>query len=203
MSLAEWRSRHERQLAAAGRAEAGVVFLGDSITEAWIETDSLQRQLRAYHPLNLGIGGDQTQHVLWRIEQGTLDGLSARLVVVLIGVNNLGNGYGPEETARGIAAVVRRVRKKLPQARVLLLKVLPAGEHASDDLRRGVLATNELLPALAEPGSVELLDIGGLLLEPDGSIASETMKDFLHPTELAYRAMTDAVVPVVLRLLDQ
>lgn len=202
MSLAEWRSRHERQLAAAGRTESEVVFLGDSITEAWADTDFLRQRLAKYHPLNLGIGGDQTQHVLWRIDQGTLDGLSPQLVVILIGVNNLGNGYQPEETADGVAAVVRRVEEKLPKARILLLSVLPAGQRPSDELRRAVDATNQLLPKLAEPGRVDLLDIGDVLLEKDGSIAPETMQDFLHPTADAYRDMTDVLVPAIERLLD-
>lgn len=178
------------------------MFLGDSITEAWLETAHFHASLGPHVPLNLGIGGDQTQHLLWRIDDGTLEGLSPRLAVVLIGVNNLGNGYEPEETARGIEAVLHEVRRRLLDARVLLLNVLPAGQHPSDELRRAVNATNRLLPRLAEPGCIELLDIGSGLLEADGSIASETMEDFLHPTELGYTTMTRAVAPVVERLLD-
>ncbi len=202
MSLADWRSRHERQLAQPGRADAELVFLGDSITEAWVETRNLRDCLARHQPLNLGVGGDQTQHVLWRIEQGTLQGLSPRLVVLLIGVNNLLNGYTPEETVRGITSVVQSVRRNLPEARVLLLNVLPAGEHRTDELRRAVVRTNQLLGALSEPAHLEMLDIGAVLLKDDGSIGTETMEDFLHPTQGAYRSMTDALAPTIERLLD-
>jgi hypothetical protein len=90
MSLAEWRERHERQLIDPNRAHARIAFLGDSITQGWGDSMAFQASFGRYRPLNLGIGGDQTQHVLWRIEHGALGGVRPRLLVVLIGVNNLG-----------------------------------------------------------------------------------------------------------------
>ncbi len=197
MSLAEWRRRHQRQLAAPHRARAEILFLGDSITEAWCESEPFQHAFGRYAPLNLGIGGDQAQHVLWRIDDGSLDGTSARLVVLLIGVNNLGNGFSPEQTLAGIQAVVARVNERLPGVPVLVLSILPAGESASDPLRRSVSETNQRLRAWAPPPGVSVQDIGAVFLESDGSISPSIMADFLHPTPLGHERLTAAVKPLV------
>jgi len=201
MSLAEWRRRHEAQLAAPHRARAEILFLGDSITEAWCESEPFKRAFGRYTPLNLGIGGDQTQHVLWRIDDGTLDGTSARLVVLLIGVNNLGNGFSPDQTVAGIQAVLAKLRKRLPGVPVLLLSVLPAGESPDDPLRRSVSDTNQRLSTWTPPPDVSLHDVGAVLVERDGSIAPTIMADFLHPTPLGQERLTAAVKPLVEQVL--
>ena len=201
MSLAEWHRRHERQLRAPHRARAEILFLGDSITEAWCESAPFERAFGRYTPLNLGIGGDQTQHVLWRIDHGSLDGTSARLVVLLIGVNNLGNGFSPEQTLAGIQAVVARVQEQLPGVPVLLLSILPAGESPQDPLRRSVSETNERLNAWQPPPGVSVHDVGAVLLQPDASISPAIMADFLHPTALGQERLTAAVEPLVERAL--
>ena len=204
MSLAEWRRRHAAQRHAEGRAQAEVVFLGDSITEGWGQSAAFHERFGHYHPLNLGIGGDQTQHVLWRIEDGTLDGLTPRLLVLLIGVNNLGNGQqSPEQTARGVAAILRAVRARRPHTPVLLLAILPAGQRSDDPLRQEIALTNPLLEKLAEPGSVSVLDVGASFLEKDGTISADVMQDFLHPNASGYATLTEAVAPAVERLLTQ
>jgi lysophospholipase L1-like esterase len=197
MSLAEWRRRYERQLALPGRKQAQMVVLGDSIVEAWCDSAAFRSQFGARAPLNLGLGGDQTQHLLWRIDHGILDGLAPRVAILLIGVNNLGNGFSPEETALGVRAVLDRLRQKLPGTPVLLLAVLPAGETSGDGLRTKIVATNPELLALAVPGQVRVADLGGVLLEGDGSISRATMGDFLHPTAAGYQRLTSAVRPLV------
>lgn len=201
MSLKEWRRRHEQKLHAPHRLEAKLVVLGDSIVEGWADSAVFRRAFADYQPLNLGIGGDQTQHLLWRIDQGILDGTTARVAVVLIGVNNLGNGFAPEETVRGIAAVLERVRAKLPAARVLLLAVLPAGETPEDGLRAKIRATNAQLAALSVPPEVRVADVGGIFLEADGRIPKAQMADFLHPTALGQERLTEAVRPLVAELM--
>jgi lysophospholipase L1-like esterase len=201
MSLAEWRDRHERQLHAAGREQAELVVLGDSIFEGWFYSESFQGRFGAYQPLNLAIGGDQTQHVLWRLERGILDGLEPRLVLVMIGVNNLGNGYSPEETVTGILAVVEEVRRRLPGAGILLLSVLPAGETPDEPLRLKVAATGELLAARSLPEGVVLVDLGFLFVEPDGRILPATMADFLHPTPAGQARLTEALAPRIEALI--
>lgn len=197
MSLAQWRSRHQQQLAAPHRAQAGILFLGDSITEAWCESEPFKRAFGRYTPLNLGIGGDQTQHLLWRVDQGALAGTSPRLAVVMIGVNNLGNGFSPEQTFAGIQAVVAQVQRRLPGVPVLVLSILPAGHSPDDPLRRGIVETNARLSSWAPPAGVSVHEAGTVLLEPDGALAPAIMADFLHPTALGQERLTSAVLPWV------
>lgn len=203
MSLKEWRRRHERQLHAPRRLEAKLVVLGDSIVEGWCESSAFKRAFAAYEPLGLGVGGDQTQHLAWRIDQGILDDLQARVAVLLIGVNNLGNGFSPEETVRGVRVVLDRIRAKLPAAKVLLLQVLPAGETPDDGLRSKIVATNAQLAALALPPNVRRADVGGIFLEPDGRILKAQMGDFLHPTPHGQERLTEAVRPLVTELMAE
>jgi beta-glucosidase len=193
----EWENHHERLLALPTRARAEVVFLGDSITEAWRLSPSYDKYFGRYSPLDLGISGDYTQNLLWRIEHGEVDGLGAKVAVVMIGVNNLAGSFSPEQTASGVHAVLAALRARLPSTFILLLEILPARQLASDPLRQKIHDTNVLLEKLAEPGKVSVHDVGARLLEPDGSLSKETARDFLHPTSSGYERMSEAVAPLV------
>ncbi len=197
MSLAEWHRRYQAQMTAPGRKDARVVFVGDSITEGWGNSESYARAFAQYHPLNLGIGGDQTQHVLWRIDQGALDGVHPAMVVVMIGVNNLGDGFSPDETFRGVRRVVESIEERLPSARILLLSILPAGRDPQDPQRARIAVTNEKLQTLERAGHVHVVDLGKLFLEPDGHIDSKIMGDYLHPTSVGYERLSAAVAPLI------
>lgn len=196
MSLAEWQARHEAQLTATERGTTRLVLVGDSITQMWAETDAY-RALASYRPLNLGIGGDQTQHVLWRVEHGSLMGTNPRLVVLLIGVNNLGNGHEPAQTARGVLAVVGVIRRELPKANVLVLGILPTGALPTDPMRQKAHETNRLLAQAKYPYGVRFHDLGAALVEADGTISSETMADGLHPTPRGFVKFTEALSPLI------
>jgi lysophospholipase L1-like esterase len=197
MSLREWRNRHERQLKHARRPNARLVVIGNSIVEGWCQSAAFEAAFGSYEPLSLGVGGDQTQHVLWRIDQGALDGLKPDVAMILIGVNNLGNGFSPEETRSGIERVLERTREKLPSTPVLLLAVLPSGQSPTDDFRAKIEATNVGLAALSVPERVAVADVGSVLLQPDGSISRDVMGDFLHPTAAGYGRLSEAVKPLV------
>jgi beta-glucosidase len=196
-----WRAQHERQLRAPNRPRAKVVLLGDSITEGWGVAPSYKAELAKYSPLNLGIVGDTTQNVIWRVSHGALDGTHPELVVVMIGINNLAGGFTPEATADGVRAIVSATQSRLPGVRVLLLAVLPAREKASDPLRERIRQANRLIAGLASPGKVEFLDVGSVLLEPDGSISKATLRDFVHPTPEGFDKLTGAVAPRIAALL--
>lgn len=139
--------------------------------------------------------------MLWRVTNGALSGLHAELVVVLLGINNLSNGYSPEQTFRGVQAVVRQVERELPSASILLLCILPAGETRADPLRQKVQLTNRRLPALASE-RVSVLDVDGVFLDADERVVPELMADFLHPTAAGYERLSQAVAPEVARRLD-
>jgi lysophospholipase L1-like esterase len=190
----EWESRHNDQLKAPNRAQAKVVFLGDSITDAWRMSPSYKEHFSVYSPLNLGISGDFTQNLLWRIEHGALDGLSPKAVVVMIGVNNLGGGFTAEQTVKGVWTVLAAVQGKLPGVPILLLAILPAGESPDAKLRKKIVEADEIIARTQVPG-VTVVDIGSVLLEQDGTISRSILVDFLHPTEAGYVRLGDALAP--------
>lgn len=194
---AEWRAHHERLLRAAGRKDAKLIFLGDSITEGWGVVPAFREHFGRYAAFNLGIAGDTTQNVLWRVEHGALDGTAPRAVVVLIGVNNLGGGFSPEDTADGVRATVAAVRTHLPEARVVLLAILPARQEPENPLRQRIRETNRLLESLADPGHVDFHDIGSVLLETDGRISAATTRDFLHPTAEGFERLSSTLAPLL------
>jgi lysophospholipase L1-like esterase len=167
----------------------------------WADTEAYG-ELSVYRPLNLGIGGDQTQHVLWRLEHGGLAGTAPRVIVLLIGVNNLGNGYGPVQTARGVLAVVRSLRDKAPGARILLLGILPAGALPTDPMRHEVIETNRLLASAELPAGVSYHDIGAPFVDPAGRILPSTMADGLHPTPSGFALLTREVRPLIEQALS-
>lgn len=199
----EWKAHHERHLRALGRATAKVIFLGDSITEGWGVAPAYREQFGKYSPLNFGIANDTTQNVLWRIEHGALDGTNPRAVVLMVGINNLAGGFSPEQTADGVRAVVASIRAHAPSAQVLLLGVLPARQDSANPLRQSIKDANQLLQGLAQPGKVEVRDVGELLLEPDGSIAKATMRDFVHPTAEGFSRLSQATAPFLDAVMDE
>jgi lysophospholipase L1-like esterase len=124
-----------------------LVFLGDSITDGWRKTDKekgdspqfklfKERWGTKYNALNLGIGGDRTEHVLWRLDQGEVDGLKPKALMLMIGTNNLGNNQSPEDTILGVTAIVKELREKLPETKILLLAVFPPRQQARRQVPR-------------------------------------------------------------------
>lgn len=202
LSVAEWHQRHAELSSAPKRGVSQLIVFGDSIGQGWAESRAFQKQWRQRQPLNLSLGGDQTQQLLWRIEHGALDGLSPRLVIVCSGTENLLHGFAPSETVRGVRAVLSQVRERLPKSKVLVLGLLPAGQSASDPRRAQIQVINAELSALAEPERVAVTDVGGVFLDADGSISPNVMADFVHPTALGYEALTLSVSLVAASLLD-
>ncbi|MDQ2647791.1 MAG: GDSL-type esterase/lipase family protein [Myxococcota bacterium] len=198
MSVEAWWQR-QKALAAIDpgvKQRSELAFLGDSIVEGW--DDGVWNEYYArYNPVRLGLGGDKTQQVLYRIEHGELGGLGSKLVVILIGTNNFGLGTStPELAARGVTAVVRAVQAKLPKAKILLLGILPRDEQPGTPLRNNVAATNLLIARLASD-RVQYLDIGRQFLDPAGKLPAELMADFLHPTRKGYRVLAEAIAPSI------
>src|SRR5262249_13969414 len=141
------------------------------------------------HAVNLGVGGDQTGHVLWRIREGQeLQPITARVAVILIGINNPVK-HRPEEVASGVQAIIAELKKQKPQIKVLVLGVFPCSLKRQDktverigaaDLQPRVKQINAALAKLHDGGSVFYRDIGERFLEQDGGLSREVMSDFLH-----------------------
>lgn len=180
------------KIAKEGKAE--VIFLGDSITAGWGGQKSIwEKSFGQYKPANFGIGGDRTQHVLWRIQNGELDGIKPKAAVIMIGTNNSGSDSA-EGIAKGVTKIVEHIRAKLPDTKILLLAVFPRGEKATPNAGREKLrAVNAIIAKLDDGKSVHYLDIGSKFLQEDGSLTKEVMPDFLHLSAKGYQIWADSI----------
>ena len=192
---------HEKFVKIAQEGTAELVFLGDSITALWNSNKLIwEKAFGAYKTANFGIGGDRTQHLLWRITNGELDGIKPKLVVLLIGTNNSG-GDSAEGIAKGITTIVETIRAKQPQAKILLMAVFPRGEKNPNPAREKLSHVNQIIAKLHDGESIHFLDIGEKFLQPDGSISKELMPDFLHLSPQGYQVWADALGPKVAELM--
>ena len=152
--------------------------------------------------LNLGFGWDRTQNVLKRIELGELDGLSPKAIVVLIGTNNLtatrnARENTPAEIAEGIGAIVEQCQAKCPRAKIILMAVFPRGGKPDDPARAKIAAINARIATLAAKPGVTFLDLTARLINADGSISKDVLRDFLHPADKGYALWAEALRPVL------
>ena len=200
---------HASDLAQANSGASGasnIVFFGDSITE-WFANGAgapvWNGEIAPLGAADFGLSGDRTQDLLWRLLNGELNG-QPRVAVVLIGTNNLAfsdHDETPGETAEGIKAVIQTIRTLSPRTKILLLGLLPRGQSGDDPLRAEIEQVNAMIAGLADSPYVTYLDLGALFLNPDGSIPSDLMADFLHPTTLGYLVIANALLPVLKSLL--
>lgn len=196
MPLARWFTMHAEDVAIAESGEARIVFLGDSITEGWAGQAIWRDSLAPRGAVNFGIGGDKTQNVLWRLENGNAGSLAPEVVVILIGTNNFGLGQtSAPEVALGVRTVVLKARETFPQAKVLLFGIFPRGAEPNTPIRRQIEAVNTDLSSLHDGVSVFFEDIGARFLDPDGSLSPTIMPDFLHLSGQGYQIWAEAILP--------
>ena len=195
---------HDRFVKQAQEGKAQLVFLGDSITAGWGgQKEIWEKAFGAYTPVNFGIGGDRTQHVLWRITHGELEVIKPKAVVLMIGTNNVG-GNTPEEIAAGVTAIVNTVREKQPQAKILLLAVFPRGDKPDGKLgaaNEKITQINAIIAKLDDGKNIHFLDIGPKFPLVDGALTKETMPDFLHLSSAGYQIWADAISPKLAELM--
>jgi lysophospholipase L1-like esterase len=198
-----WLKRHEGFVAIAEKGDVDLLFLGDSITDAW-RTKPIQpiweKHFGGLKPANFGIGGDRTQHVLWRITNGELDGIKPRVVVLMIGTNNTGNDSAAQ-IAEGVEAIVKTIRTKSPATKVLLLAVFPRGPQPGTPVRAKIDEINKTISKLDDGASVRYLDIGKKFLQDDGTLTKDIMPDFLHLSPRGYEIWAEAITPLLKEML--
>lgn len=206
--------RHEGFLARGKAGPVGLLFLGDSITDGWTKAPHVwETYFGKYQPANFGIGGDQTQHVIWRIENGELDGIHPKVTVLMLGTNNT-----TANTAAEIAAadkkIVELIRAKIPETKVLLLAIFPRGARKNpqgvitdaaitDAAKRTEIinAVNVELAKLDDGANVRYLDINASFLGQDGKIPFAIMPDQLHPNAAGYQLWADAMKPLLTEMM--
>lgn len=192
-----WTGRHEAIKAAVAKGGSDLIFVGDSITHGWDTTGpgtKIWQQLYApFNAINMGFGGDKTEHVLWRFDDGELDGISPKAAVVMIGTNNWkANTY--EEIAEGVEAVCLRLRAKLPRTKILLLGIFP---RVSSDpwASANVVMANSVIERLDDGKWIHFLDIGKAFRDKKGRLPEAIMPDGLHPNEAGYEIWAEAIRP--------
>jgi lysophospholipase L1-like esterase len=205
----KWVARHEGFVQEAKRGGMEVLFMGDSITDFWRNRGSnvWNKYYAPRRAANFGISGDRTQHVLWRMDNGELDGIKPKVVVLMIGTKNTGNERDNKtprntvpETIEGVQAVVRELRAKLPDSKILLLAIFPRGT-LDNPQRAQVALVNTVIAKLDDGKMVKYLDLDPKFIEADGTLSKNIMPDLLHPNERGYQIWADAMNPTLDEML--
>jgi lysophospholipase L1-like esterase len=190
-----WQERHAVVLERIRRQPVEVLFIGDSITQGWEGEGRAiwERRFAPRHAVNLGFSGDRTQHVLWRLQNGEIEGIAPDLAVIMIGTNNSnGSDNTAEEIASGIEEIIKTLRERLPKTKVLLLGIFPRGEKPGPQREKNAKAS-ALAAKITDGKAVRYLDIGSVFTEADGTISREVMPDHLHLSALGYQRWADAI----------
>ena len=200
---AGWMARHESFNQRARQGEVDLVFIGDSITQGWEGNGKeVWEQFYAHRKaMNLGIGGDRTQHVLWRLDHGNLEGISPKAAIVMIGTNNHRDNSA-QEIGEGIVAIVEKLRSKRPRMEIVLLAIFPRGERPNEN-REMLAEASRLASKVADGTMIHYLDIGGGFVSPDETISREIMPDFLHLSPRGYEIWAEAIEGKVSEVLGE
>ena len=205
-----WLARHEATLETIknGPGHYDIVMVGDSITDLWQHPrpggkEVAERYFNKWNMLNLGVMGDLVENIIWRLENGEADGYAAKVVMVLAGTNNIGKGASGEEVAAATERLVELLRTKHPEARIVLLPILPRDDRRKGPAAAARIATaNELSRKLVDGKTVFGLDFSQRLLGEDGAIdAALFKKDRLHLNASGYGVWAGAALPVFEKLL--
>lgn len=198
-----WTQRQAEVNARIAQGNVDLIFIGDSITQGWegAGKDIWQSYYGDRNAANLGFSGDRTEHVLWRLDNGNIAGISPKLAVIHIGTNNWKDNTA-EEIAEGVTAIVGKLRAALPDVKILLLAIFPRGDRPQD-IRDKLIAANTTLATLADNASVFFMDIGNWFKDDEGNLPESIMPDQLHLSESGYWLWAQAIEPTVARLMGE
>ena len=197
-----WLPRHRQKITEREtmNKQVDLLFLGDSITHAWEYTAPKiwQQYYGLRWALNLGFDGDRTENLLWRIENGAIDDICPKLIVLLIGTNNAGHRQeSSQQTALGIKAILQELRSRLPQSKILLMALFPRSKKPSQQLRVLVEGTNQLIQHYADGEHILWKNINHHFVDEQGLVHESIMPDFLHPNAKQYQVWAEAIEPQV------
>jgi lysophospholipase L1-like esterase len=205
---------HEQLLAKAKQGRIDVYFEGDSITRRWGATDYPQllenwnKNFFGWNAANFGWGADRIENILWRLENGELDGINPKVIVLLAGTNNIGNKVPAEgadsvvkDVTKGLQALVRVLQSKAPDAVIILMGIFPRNDNM--DVMPEIESINANLSQMADGRRIRYLNINDQLADRDGSLRPGMMNpnDKLHPTVQGYQVWADALKPLLAELL--
>ncbi|MDB4353813.1 GDSL-type esterase/lipase family protein [Akkermansiaceae bacterium] len=196
---AGWMKRHNSMNKNAEGNQYDILFIGDSITQGWegAGKETWKEHYADKNALNLGISGDRTQHVIWRLQNGNLKNQeNAKLAIIMIGTNNTGHTkQDPKETAEGVTKIVSLVKEGCPKAKILLLGVFPRGAKPDHEMRIINDGVNKRIAKLDDGETVHFLDLSSTFLNDDGILTKEVMPDGLHPRQKGYNMWAEAMAP--------
>lgn len=198
---------HTQMVEKAKKGGIDLYFLGDSITRRWGTSDEAYREMLAnwkenffgWNAGNFGWGGDTTQNILWRIQNGELDGVNPKVIVLLAGTNNLGTGRKPDDVVKGIRAILRVCQEKAPNAKIILTGVLARDDNPLMKIK--VKQANNDLARLANGDRIRFLNINPALTGPDGKLKEGMAVDGLHLSVNGYQVWADGLKPILTELL--
>jgi len=198
---------HEQLLAKKSQGTINVYFEGDSITRRWGALDYPQllenwkQNFSGWNAADFGWGADRVENILWRLQHGELDGVNPKVIVLLAGTNNVGNGEPAESVARGIEAVLRAMQEKAPQATIVLMAIFPRNDNMA--FMPAINEINRQLSRMADGRKVRYLNINDRLADADGRLYDGMMnaKDKLHPALPGYQVWADALKPLFTEIL--
>jgi cephalosporin-C deacetylase-like acetyl esterase/lysophospholipase L1-like esterase len=206
---------HETLLKKKSQGEIDVYFLGDSITRRWQGTDypehakNWDANFRGWNAADFGWGGDTTQNVLWRLDQGELDGVNPQVIVLLIGTNNVGNKptvdgeWLAADVATGVRAILDRIRAKAPAAKVVLMGITPRNDDGVDGKKVMPIidAINARIAKFADGERVVYLNVNDKLADANGKLFDGVTEDGLHLSVEGYQVWADALAPLLSKWL--
>lgn len=201
----KWMDRHNAMNERVKQGNVDLLFIGDSITQGWegAGKEVWAERYAGRNAVNLGIGGDRTQHVLWRLSNGNIEGIKPKAAVVMIGTNNSNREDNTaQEIADGVTAIVKKLRTDLPQTKILLLAVFPRGEKPNPQ-RDKITQVNQIISLLDDGEMVHYLDIGPKFLDAEGNLPKDIMPDFLHLSPRGYEIWADAIEPKLKQLMGE
>ncbi len=199
----DWMARHNSFNDRVKQGNVDMILIGDSITHGW-EGAGKEVWEQYYAPrnaVNLGIGGDRTEHVLWRLDNGNIDGINPKVAVLMIGTNNHRDNTA-EEIAAGVEAIVAKLRSRLPGTRVLLLAIFPRTD-VPEEFRAKLREATALFSKLDSDPMVEFVDIGGAFLNEKGELTKDIMPDLLHLSGEGYKRWAEAIEPFVGKMMAE
>jgi len=197
-------ARHQLINSRAIPGQVDLIFIGDSITQGWegAGKEAWEKYFGKRKPMNAGIGGDRTQHILWRLDNGNIKGITPKAAVLMIGTNNSGSNTSAE-IAAGITAIVAKLRKELPETKILLLAIFPRGANKDDARRKVNEGANAVIAKLADDKHVFYLDLAPKFLAADGTLSKEIMPDLLHLSPQGYEIWASSIDGKVAELLAE
>ena len=198
---------HQQLLEKAKQGGVDIYFEGDSITRRWGAIDypellaNWKQNFFGWNAGDFGWGADLTQHILWRLKNGELDGVNPKIIVLLAGTNNVGAGAKADEVTRGIHAILQVMEEKAPRAVIVLTAIFPRNDRMG--LMPVINEINANLAKLADGKQVRFLSVNGRLANADGVLFDGMMnaRDKLHPAIKGYQVWADALKPIFTELL--